>query len=129
MPQYNAMSASGLWPGDSFVLVNTGDVIQGATPYASQQFALGYKDGQSGARLRFRGSFSGAPGAFEVDIQEADSDVANNYSTVAGATAVAVDANNNFYIDVIDGAVGPFFRANVKSLTNAVTLTMRVVRI
>ena len=130
MPAYNAQNPPyAVSPGDlALQLINSGDVLYQAAPFAGQQFVLSGERPQTGARLRFRGTFSGAPGAFEVDIQEADADSANNYQNVNGASATAVDANNQFYIDIIDGLVGPFVRPYVKSLANNVTLTMTVVR-
>lgn len=132
MPAYNTQNPPfSVAPGDGPLtpaLINSGDAIYGHAPFAGQQFVLTGERPSPTTRLRFRGTFSGAPGAFEVDIQEADADSANNYVSVAGASATAVDANEQFYIDVIDGAVGPFFRPYVKSLANNVTLTMTVVR-
>jgi hypothetical protein len=132
MPAYNAQSPPfSVAPGDGPLtppLINSGDPVYANAPFAGQQFVLTGERPSPTTKLRFRGTFSGAPGAFEVDVQEADADSANNYVSIAGASATAVDANNQFYIDVIDGAVGPFFRPYVKSLANNVTLTLVVVR-
>jgi hypothetical protein len=132
MPGYNTQNPPySVAPGDGPLtpaLINSGDVLYQAAPFAGQQFVVTGERPSTGTKLRFRGTFSGAPGAFEVDIQEADADSANNYVSVAGMSATQADGNNQFYIDDIDGAVGPFFRPYVKSLTNNVTLALVVVR-
>jgi hypothetical protein len=125
MAAYNAAPfVPSLEPGaPAFALIVTADAA--ASGFASQQFALAGAYPRGGARLRFEGVFSAAPGTFEVDVQEAAVDAANNYKTVGSATVV--DANQTFGIDVIDGLVGPFVRVLIKTLTNAVTLKLNAV--
>lgn len=130
MPAYNTQNPpNSLAPGDlPLTLINSGDAaaVIKLGAFAAQQFVVTGERPRTASRLRFRGVFSAAPGAFEVDIQEADADANNNYVSIAGASATAVDANQQFYVDVIDAAVGPFFRPYIKSLANSVTLTLTV---
>jgi hypothetical protein len=120
--------ATSVAPGDGVTLMNgTETGLSAAVPVATERIVIAPVGHRSGVRLRFRGTFSAAPGAFEVDIQEADADSAINYTNVPGASATAVDSNQQFYINVIDSAEGPFFRANIKTLANNVKLTLVVV--
>lgn len=66
------------------------------------------------------GVFSGAPGAFEVDIQVAEFDVDSLYQTISNGNVTTVDATNNtFHFDATwTGA--HFARLLLKSRANAV---------
>lgn len=128
MPAYNnATGVPSIEPGGfAAQLLDGTDTIYGNTPYAGQEVALAAPVTISGRRLRFEGTFSGPPGAFEVDLQEAATDAATNYKQVVGATVTQADANNTFAVDVIDGMAAQFVRPYVKSLANDVTLELTV---
>jgi hypothetical protein len=69
--------------------------------------------------------FSGAPGIFEIDIQEADTDADNFYILPTGSTAYKITSVNattfTAFADLIPTG-GRFMRIKVVSLANAVTL-------
>jgi hypothetical protein len=75
--------------------------------------------------------FDGAPGAFEVDIQEADTDADAFYITM-GATAytinVVVAATQNARVD-LSPTGGKFMRLLLKTLTNAVKVRAKITRL
>ena len=125
MPAYsNTNPPVSLQPGLPLNAIVTADPV--ATGFAGQQAALAPRGGVTGHRVRLEGTFSGAPGTFEVDAQEATIDNPNNYSTV-GTGATAVNANNGFSIDLINVIAGQFIRPYVKTLTNSVTLQLTMV--
>ena len=79
--------------------------------------------------LSFEVTFSGNPGAFEIDIMGADTDTAANYlqlgsmttasgSTVAGAYVARYDMATNLWPKYVS--------AYIKTLTNAVNMTLVV---
>lgn len=76
------------------------------------------------------GRFSGAPGAFNVQIQEADTDADGYYTTPTNAayTVTAVGANQNFRVD-LSPTGGKFLRILLSSRTNAVNFTCKVTRL
>ena len=75
--------------------------------------------------------FDAAPGAFEVDIQEADTD-ADAFYILPGATAytinVVVAATNNARVD-LSPTGGKFMRLLLKTLTNAVKVRAKITRL
>lgn len=76
------------------------------------------------------GRFSGAPGAFNVQIQEADTDADGYYVTPSNTayTVTAVGANQNFRVD-LSPTGGKFMRILLSSRTNAVAFTCKVTRL
>jgi len=69
--------------------------------------------------------FGGAPGAFALDVQVAETDAAANYVTIGSITAV--NGTNVGRFDMTN--LWPkFLRVNVTTLTNAVTTTVKVSR-
>ena len=75
--------------------------------------------------LTFEGSFSGAPGTFELDIQEADTDVDANYITPSNAayTINAVVTGNVWRVD-LSPAAGKFCRLKVVAFANFATINV-----
>lgn len=77
------------------------------------------------------GFFSAAPGAFEIDVEPAVSDVEASYVLAAGSSAAykiaAVDANNNFHLDVVNFS-DKFMRLCLVSRANAVNVTATIRR-
>jgi hypothetical protein len=70
-------------------------------------------------------SFSGAPGAFEVDVQTSDTDQDAFYSKAA-ATTVA-NTGNVARIEMVS-YWALFTRVNIPTLTNAVNVTVKITR-
>ena len=75
--------------------------------------------------------FDGAPGAFEVDIQEADTDADAFYITPTNATyqITAVNAVTQNARADLSPTGGKFMRAFVKSLTNDVDYWLKFTRL
>lgn len=70
-------------------------------------------------------AFGGAPGAFGIDVQVAETDQDANYVTIG--TISAVNANNVGRLDVTT-VWAKFVRARVVTLTNAVSITAVLTR-
>jgi hypothetical protein len=95
---------------------------QPAVIQAGQAFALQPSGGDSSLPLSADGVFSGAPGAFEVDLQVADFDADPMYQTVGSGNITSVDATNNtFHIDATT-TNARFARLLLRSRANAVNL-------
>lgn len=123
--------ATALEPGDSVLVFNADSPTAGAVANAAganngaslavaTQRAGGQPYGES-----WEIAFSGAPGAFEVDVQHADTDADANYVNVNSVTAV--NANNACRIE-LPSCWSKFSRLYVKTLTNAVTVTAKCTR-
>lgn len=69
--------------------------------------------------------FSGAPGAFEIDIQDADSDCDAAYQQIPNAKITVVSAQNYARFE-LNPFTGKFIRVVLKSLTNQVGLRLKV---
>jgi hypothetical protein len=99
---------------------------QPAVPQASIEFALPPNPRTLGAALSVEVSFSGAPGVFEVDLQEADTDADANF--VSNATTItAVNAGNVGRQDYAN-ITGQFVRILLKTRTNAVNALIKITR-
>jgi hypothetical protein len=74
--------------------------------------------------------FSGAPGAFEVDIQEADTDADAFYITPSNAayTVTAVVAATGIFRVDLSPTGGKFMRLFMKTLTNGVNCRAKITR-
>ena len=91
---------------------------------ASAQVALVANPTGSARSITVAGSFSGAPGAFEIDIQAADVDADASYVTIAGGAITAVNANNSFYWE---GEIAArFVRLQMPSRANGVSVTATI---
>ncbi len=88
---------------------------------ASQQVALSNKG--TGTAFSCDAKFSGAPGAFEVDVQVAAVDSDTNYQTISNGNITTADATNNtFHIDAtLTNA--KFMRLLMRSRGNSVSIT------
>ena len=75
--------------------------------------------------------FSAAPGTFEVDIQEADTDADAFYvlPTATAYTVNTVNATTQVVRVDLSPTGGKFMRLYVKTLTNAVNMTAKVTRL
>lgn len=76
-----------LYPGDSFIVFNAEVVTTGQF---SQQLALGANPGAAAPRLRVELTFSAAPGAFEIDILDSDTDINGNGDYIQVPTAGSI---------------------------------------
>src|SRR5216684_3251277 len=91
------------------------------TTAASQQVQLiNGSIGKPGTPFSIDGKFSGAPGAFEVDVQVAATDADTNYQTCSNCNVTTVDSTNNtFHLDYSGNA--KFVRLLMRTRTNSVT--------
>lgn len=115
-----------IYPGDSQTVFSA---EQPVIPQASDRvhLALGPWENYPPS-VSIEGFFSGAPGAFEIDIQDADTDADAFYQTVPSAGVIsAVSTNNTFRAELVP-IKGKFVRAYLKTRTNGVNLTLRFFR-
>jgi hypothetical protein len=97
------------------------------TTAASQQLALAWALDNT-TPFSVDAKFSGAPGAFEVDVQVAAVDADTNYQTIASGNITSVDATNNtFHVDCSQ-VHARFVRLLMRSRTNAVSITATITR-
>jgi hypothetical protein len=115
-----------LFPGDSTLLFNA---EQPASPQASVAVYLPVKEGGPAPAISVEVLFSGAPGAFSVQVQEASTDADGFYITPAASayTISAVNANNVARADFIPTG-GGLVRV-LLTRTNAVNCTVKVQRL
>lgn len=126
-PVYNAQNPINCAPGQ---VVN---VWSAETPTpgtggnsASQQVALQALGTRSGSPFSVDGKFSGAPGAFEVDVQVAAADSDTNYQTCSNCNITTVDATNQtFHLDAVL-VNAKYARLLMRSRTNSVTITATI---
>ncbi len=107
--------------------------VAGETPavgQASVAVNIDAREGGPAPGVCFEGIFSGAPGVFEVDLQESDTDVDADYILPTNATykITAVTTNNTFRADLIPTG-GRFMRAVLVSRANAVSLILKATRL
>ena len=75
--------------------------------------------------MSFDIAFSGAPGAFEIDVQTADIDQDSHYVTIASLTTGTINAGNVGRIE-LPSFWARFTRVKVVALANYATVTMTV---
>jgi hypothetical protein len=126
-PVYNASSAPNLGPGQVITVWSAETPTPGnGTTAASQQVALTATGQRAGSPFSVDGKFSGAPGAFEVDVQVASTDLDTNYQTIANGNITTVDGTNQtFHLDA-NLTTAKYVRLLMRSRTNAVTITATV---
>ena len=113
-----------LYPGDSGLCFNA---EQPAVPQASIAFALGsHGNDYTLQPVSVEGFFSGAPGAFEIDLQTSDTDADGMYASES-TTITTVSTNNTFRAE-FPSVKAKFARLLLKSRANAVNLTARIWR-
>lgn len=124
MPPYNANPALySIAPGDSIQVWNAEQPAPGnGLAAASQQIAAIYAQGL-GTGISFKGFFSAAPGAFEIDVQASDVDADAQYQTLPNGNIVSVDAVNQTFLYEDMTANHKFYRALMRTRTNAVNVT------
>ena len=125
MPAYapTASAIRSLLPGQSYKVWNAEAPTPGNSgAAASQEIAISRSPIGNQQAMAFDGFFSGAPGAFEIDVQVAPNDVEAQYQTIANGNITTVDAvNNSFHMDL--AVVSGFVRALLRSRANAVNVT------
>lgn len=126
MSLYSANSpAIALYSGDTGYAWSSENPAVGSS---SQQFALPRAPWASvPLPLSVEIVFAGAPGAFEIDAQTADTDADANYVKETNGAITAVSANNVARLE-LPSTVARFLRLNLVSLTNPVAITARVTR-
>jgi hypothetical protein len=126
MPAYQTSgSITALYPGDSSTVINAEQPVSGT---ASKQVALSQNQGGGAAQaLSVSVNFSGAPGAFEIDLETADIDQ-DIYYVPNPATLTTVDANNTARGEY-PNIVALFARLRTKTQNaNAVNCTAQITR-
>ncbi len=123
MPAYQTTgNIPALYPGDTTTVINA---EQPATGTQSQQVAIA--PAPNPAKLSVEVFFSAAPGAFEIDLQTSDDDVASHYVSNV-QTITVVNANNVARVE-FPNIVALF--ALLKTVTqnaNAVNCTAKITR-
>lgn len=103
-----------------------------AAPIASIAVNLQPSETNSPPMVCVEGHFDGAPGTFEVDIQEADTDADAFYIMPTASTAYKVTAviasTQNFRVD-LSPTGGKFMRILLLTLTNAVKFRCKITRL
>jgi hypothetical protein len=127
MPNYNTVASipiPAIYPGDQILLFNA---EQPTPPQASQQVALGNAyDNASTQAVSIEIQFSGAPGAFSIQPQVADTDTDTAYVS-EGAAVTTVNSSNYARVE-LTSIKAKFLRVLLSSRTNAVNLTVKVSR-
>jgi hypothetical protein len=121
---YNANTALySIAPGDSIQVWNAEQPAAGnGGASASQQIAAVYAQGLANG-ISFKGFFSGAPGAFEIDVQASDVDADAQYQTLPNGNITTVDSTNQTFLFEDPNANHKFYRALMRSRANAVNVT------
>lgn len=91
MPAYGTSNPVAIYPGDSAVVFANENPAAGIQSIA---VAVGMKDDNAVGSLSVEVQFAAAPGAFEIDVMDADTDVAGAYIAIPNAILNAVNANN-----------------------------------
>ena len=113
-----------IYPGDSKKVWNAETVTTGQ---ASQQVALAPGRFEGEQRVSVEIGFSADPGAFTIDLQTADTDVAAAYCTEPTATITAVNAG--FYARAEIAVKARFARLLMTAQpANAATVTAKISR-
>ena len=130
MPAYNnSFPPIGIWPGDTSQVWNAEQPAPGSGgAAASQRVALGVKEGGPGG-FSVTGFFSGAPSAFEIDVQVSDVDVDSQYQTCLNGNISVVDATNQTFHYDGSTVLTTFVRLLMRSRTNAVNVTADIRRL
>ena len=125
MNYQNAYPPRSITLGESLLVF---DAETPAPPQASAQAALASAFDNTAPSISVEISFSGDPGAFEIDIQDADTDADKFYQTIpAGGVISAVSANFTARTELVP-IKGRFVRLKLVTRTNAVALTAKISR-
>lgn len=125
---YSAGSSVSLARGQIVTVWNAETPTPGnGTTAASQQVYNNSQLGPGpGTPFSVHGKFSGAPGAFEIDVQISDTDSDTQYQTCSNCNITTVDSTNNtFHLDAV-AVNARFIRLLMRSRTNSVTITATI---
>lgn len=127
MPAYGSLgSPVAAYPGDTVVVFNAESLSTNGASIAV--VPSGPYEQRSQADISVEVSFSGAPGAFEIDIQSADTDTANAY-IVEPTVGTITTVNTGNYARVELPVRARFVRLFVKAQpANVVTCTAKITR-
>ena len=130
MPAYtNTTPPNAIWPGDTQQVWSAEQPSPGnGNAAASQRVAIGTQGGTPGG-FSVTGFFSGAPGAFEVDVQVSDVDSDTQYQTCANGNITSVDGTNNTFHFDGSTVLTSFVRLLLRSRANAVAITADIRRL
>jgi hypothetical protein len=126
MPPYGSLPPTALYPGDSALAFNAEKPNSGVM---SQAFAISPSPGAQAPSVSIEVDFAAAPGAFEFDIYESDTDVSTKYIGVPAAMIInSVNASNHAKVDL-----APFLGTFIAILSkiqnaNAVNATVKITR-
>lgn len=127
MPAYGTRNPQAIYPGDLPTVLWSAEAPATGTTSLAVALFLDPNIGNA-AKLSVEVSFSAAPGAFEIDIQDADTDVDAAYIAIPNAIINAVNAGN-FARFELSPFVGRFVRLLMKTQpANAVNTTAKVTR-
>jgi hypothetical protein len=124
---YNTQSPPpSLNSGDVFTVWSAETPTPGAAnASASQQVALVIKGSRAGTPFSVDGQFSGAPGAFEIDVQVASTDKDTQYQACSNCNITTVDSTNQtFHLDY--SGTAKFARLLMRSRANTVSITATI---
>jgi hypothetical protein len=124
MPLYSATAPmTALYPGDSFVLADAESPTSGqfsvAFNIASNQFS------NSGYAFSIEGIFSGTPGAFSFQVQEANTNASADFVNIGSAITTGTVFRADF-----TAQAGKFYRLSYATQTaNSVTFSANAYRV
>lgn len=123
---YSAGNPATCTPGQAVTVWSAETPTPGTgTTAASQQVQLGANVYKAGTPFSVDGKFSGAPGAFEVDVQVASTDADTSYQTVSNGNITTVDSTNNtFHLDY--SGTAKYARLLMRTRTNSVSITATI---
>src|SRR5437660_1303789 len=111
-------------PGQTITVWNAETPAPGnGTTAASQQVGLSTNPRSGASPFGVDGKFSGAPGAFEIDVQVAATDSDTQYQTISNGNVTTVDSTNNTFHLVAPQENARFARLLMRSRANSVSIT------
>jgi len=99
--------------------------LQALVPIASNRASVQIGNALPLESISVEVEFSAAPGVFEIDIQDADTDADAFYQQIPNAKITAVSAQNVARFE-LNPFTGKFIRVVLKSLTNNVGIRLKV---
>jgi hypothetical protein len=126
MPAYGTLTTPSCpYKGDSYLLWNNETPPTGAT---SERIAVSYAPDGNPAYYSIQIVFAGAPGTFEIDLQESDTDTDADYVTT-GTGTTTVDANNVARFNTPTPVLANFLRLIMKTQSsNSEAVTAQITR-
>lgn len=128
MPNYGAAGTvvNGIYPGDQVTVWSAEAPVTGAASVAVNVAGV-YENVVPSISVEI--FFSATPGAFEVDVQDADTDTAVAYQSITNAALTTVNAVGFYARYELAPFKGRFVRLLMKTQpANAVNITARITR-